>query len=62
MRTLGKPDAEGVIIKGEKGGCVRIIPDCGDSVRVITDAESTEAAEELLSFSEQKIREIIKNK
>jgi len=62
MRTLGKPEAEGVIIKGEKGGCVRIIPDCGDSVRVITDAESTEAAEELLSFSEQKIREIIKNK
>lgn len=60
MRTLGKPDTEGVRIDCEKGGCVRIIPDCGDSVRLITDAESTEAAEELILFSEKQIKELLK--
>ena len=55
---LGKPDGDGVY-RAASGGGVRVVPERG-GYRLIAEAYSAEYADELLSETEQRLRELLK--
>lgn len=59
MRSIGTPDGEGVVIDHGETGRVRIIPECGCSLRIIADSHDTEAANELIALSKKQIEELL---
>lgn len=58
MRSIGTPDGEGVVIDHGETGRVRIVPECGTSIRIIADSHDTEAANELIALSKRQIAEL----
>ena len=58
MSRIGDPDGEGVVIRYKKGKC-RILPD-DEEYLLFAEADSTEAADEIIELTRSEIRKIEK--